>query len=497
MGLMRFNVHDRDRFVDDDLSRTFIVGPDETPYLGRSYFSGNQLLIERRDEGSGSVATLWRLDSQGPWMLMSSSLMERERPYHLEVELARGSVFRLRNQLAAWETVGLVTPDALRADVAEVTRLFTRAATQQNRPAEAAAEAQRALEGAAAASLNLVDVYAAQALSNRRANSERLPTLLGVRIGEATPTGERGRELAGAFSLVGAACSWKSIEPNEGKRRWRGPDAVMQWAQGLGVRVCAGPLLEFNDRTIPEWAFLWEGDYDAIGDLMLAHADAVVKRYRGRVNLWNVAAQVNRPRGMGMRDEQRLQLVARGVRLVRQLDPKTPVIVSFEQPWAEYMASEATELSPLDFADALERADLGVAGFGLELNVGYLPRGVSPRNPLAFSRLLDLWSLRLESPLMVTLASPSGSGADPLADPKTRVLGAAGGAWTPSPQTQADWVDRCVPMMLAKNCVQVVLWNQLDDATPHELPHAGLLDAAGQAKPALEALGRLRREHLI
>ena len=36
----------------------------------------------------------------------------------------------------------------------------------------------------------------------------------------------------------------------------------------------------------------------------------------------------------------------------------------------------------------------------------------------------------------------------------------------------------------------------LADADPHLFPHAGLFNAAGQARPALEALRRLREEHL-
>jgi hypothetical protein len=42
-----------------------------------------------------------------------------------------------------------------------------------------------------------------------------------------------------------------------------------------------------------------------------------------------------------------------------------------------------------------------------------------------------------------------------------------------------------------------VVWNQLRDAVPHEFAHGGLITAEGERKPALETLGRLRREHLV
>jgi len=95
-----------------------------------------------------------------------------------------------------------------------------------------------------------------------------------------------------------------------------------------------------------------------------------------------------------------------------QLDPTTPLVVTFDQPWAEYLASEQLDLAPMHFADALVRADLGLSGLGLEINVGYQPGGSVHRGPLAFSRLVDNWSL-LELPLLVALTLPSSAADDP------------------------------------------------------------------------------------
>ena len=53
-----------------------------------------------------------------------------------------------------------------------------------------------------------------------------------------------------------------------------------------------------------------------------------------------------------------------------------------------------------------------------------------------------------------------------------------------------------MPLLLAKNAVQVVLWNQLSDAAPHHYPHGGLFDADDKPKPALEALQKIRQKYL-
>jgi hypothetical protein len=219
----------------------------------------------------------------------------------------------------------------------------------------------------------------------------------------------------------------------------------------------------------------------------------VIERYRGKVHLWQVAGRMTHGYALGLSEEARLQVAARAITAVRQLDPTTPLVVMFDQPWAEFLASEQLDLAPLQFADALARADLGMSGVGLEINVSYHPGGSTHRGPLAYSRLIDTWSL-LELPLLVALTLPSSDADDPQATGKARVL--SSGQDQVSPETQRSWIERHVPLLLAKNSVQVVLWNQLSDAAPHHFPHGGLFDAEDKPKPALAALRTIRQKYL-
>jgi hypothetical protein len=140
---------------------------------------------------------------------------------------------------------------------------------------------------------------------------------------------------------------------------------------------------------------------------------------------------------------------------------------------------------------------IGIAGFGLELNIGYAPDGTSMRNPLDFGQMLDSWSLRLELPLLLMLTIPSGTGIDPQTTPKGAVVAGGVEQTAINATYQTDWIEKCLPMLLAKNCVQVVLWNEYRDDQPHLYPHGGLLDAEGQPKPALAALRQLREAYLV
>ncbi len=129
-------------------------------------------------------------------------------------------------------------------------------------------------------------------------------------------------------------------------------------------------------------------------------------RYRGKVHFWNAAGRVITGEVLGLDDEQKLRLAVRAVEVIRSLDPQTPVIVSLDQPWAESMCRRDTELNPLQFADALVRSDLGLAGIGMEINLGMTAQATLRRDLLEFNNQLDMWS-SLGLPLLISIAVPS------------------------------------------------------------------------------------------
>lgn len=481
MGLMRLFVHDQQRLEGLDPTRVFMMGFEELPWFGHVFLSDQQIVIERKENESGSICVPWVVGNRGELLLSTSTLIEREQPYFLEVELARGVIHRLRNQLAAWKQLGLVVSDELEEEILQATRSFTRAASRQDQQAVAAEAAIEAIEQGVTAGEHLTDAYSAQALHMRLQQTSRMGTLLGVDLGGEIPDKSLRKPILDAFNLVCLPMSWSAIEESEAQRQWEKTDEQLRWAQKNNLKIVGGPLLEFDERRVPDWTYLWEGDYDTLSSFMLDHVRNVVQRYRGKVQLWHVASRMNRPKVLSLNDEDRLQIVASAIRTVKELDPRTPIVVSFDQPWGEYMATEHSDLAPMHYADALVRADLGVSGIGLELNVGDQPRATAPRTPLAFSRLVDQWGL-FELPLFLMLT----------VDTKTTQSEAQSGQAT----TRAQWIERYLPALLAKNCVQVVLWNQLSDLEA-EFPNAGLFDSQGKPKPALNALQQLRGQYLM
>ena len=261
----------------------------------------------------------------------------------------------------------------------------------------------------------------------------------------------------------------------------------IEWCKTHGLKVLAGPLLSLDPRTLPDWLYLFADDFQGVLDFVMAFVRAAVKRYRGKVDCWICAGRISTADVLELSESDRLRLVARTVELVHSLDPATPALVSFDQPWAEYLRQSRSDFPPLHFADALNRADLGLTGLMMEMNVGYSPGGTLPRHVLEFNRQLEAWST-LGLPLWLSICVPSDFRDDPLAQRKVTLPPES---W--SAALQWSWASRFVPFALAKSAVQGVVWNQLRDSQPHDFPHGGLFDDRSQAKPALRELASIRQ----
>jgi hypothetical protein len=249
-----------------------------------------------------------------------------------------------------------------------------------------------------------------------------------------------------------------------------------------------GPLISWTRDALPDWLSLWEEDYEAIQSHIVQQIEAVVGHFRGRARFWHVVHRINTATGLSINEQQRLELAAAAIDAARNQDRQTPVMVSFELPWYEYLAQHRHEATPLDYAEALVRAKLGLGMIGLEINLGFWPGGTGRRTTLEVQRLLHWWS-RLGLPLVIIFSAPSDTSRDERA--RSAVQPISLGADQPNPQTQADLAEQWYTAALMHESVMGLIWKQLTDQQPHELPHAGLLDKSGQPKPVCRSIQAL------
>lgn len=489
MGLLRFTVPDRSRLSEPALQRAYIAGLDEVPWPARIVATDNGLIVDRPVGDSGTFHIPWQVDGVGEVMITTASLMERDRPYLLEVELTRGALNRFRNQMFNWELVGMTVPEPILSRLGEITQKFSRCVTAQA-DAVAACDATREILSNLILLTNALGAsYAQQALALRHSGGEKLNTMMGASLGNGPLDEAAAASFLGAFNTALLPLPWRRIEVGEGNYEWEVADQQCAWSVTNGLKVCSGPLIRFDASDVPDWLYLWEEDADNVVSFVEQYVRSVVSRLKGRVNIWQCASRVNAGNFLGLNSQYRMRMAMRVVETVRQIDPHAPALISFDQPWGEYITRQDMEL-PIHMADTLVRSNLGLAGVGLEINLGYFPGGTTRRDVLEFSRQLDRWTL-LGLPLMVSLVVPGGSGDDLKAGSTSRPTP---DDWTT--ERQEEWVRNFLPVMLSKTAIQAVLWNQLSDAEPHEFPHGGLYAGDSQPKPAVATITALRQAHL-
>src|SRR5687768_16911359 len=110
MGQMRFVVPRPERVAAEAGGQAYLAGAEGVPWECRTTLFPGAMLIEREARESGYLYFPWNVAGRGLVMLISGSLMERPRAYNLPVELARGTINRLRNQSSAWHGAGMSIP---------------------------------------------------------------------------------------------------------------------------------------------------------------------------------------------------------------------------------------------------------------------------------------------------------------------------------------------------------------------------------------------------
>jgi len=491
MGLMRFSITPPDRLAPEAVDQAYLSGYDRIAWKSRVEYADGLVTFQRPVSDSGNLHIPWPVEGHGQVVLSTASLMEeRSRPYQLPLELARGRLGQIRDRLAEWRSQGLTIGDEVTEPLGRAMAHFGRAAASQETPAESARAAEASLAAAMEAGDRLAACYAEQALAIRRRAGEKLPTFLAADLGISLLDDYAGRLFLQTFNVGRVPLSWREVEATEGSYTWEIADRQIAWCRAHGLKVCAGPLLQLDQRGIPDWLYLWEGDFDNVQSFATAYVKAVIARYRDKVDMWICAGRFNTSDVLSLSEEEVLRLAVQTIELTRAEAPGAPVVISFDQPWAEYMTRREVDFPPLHFADALVRGNVGLTGLALEINMGYSPNGTLTRDPLDFSRQLDIWG-SLGLPLVVAVTAPSDTIDDPLAHRDTKILP---GPW--SLKSQQAWVGRFIPILLSKPFVHGIIWNQYRDSEPHDFPHGGLLDLNRHPKPAMRILASLRQAHL-
>jgi len=485
MGLMRFLVYPEEMLSDwPEIHRAHISGLDGRIYPTRVEIARNLVTCRRPHSDSGKLHVPWPVPGYGRPVLSTTSLRERETPYLLALELARGKLSEVRDQCATWQLLRMIPPPEYEKIQKSAFQLFSHATATQENAAEASRLAAESIVLACQASNVLVESYVEQRLAVRRHAIGHAPTLLGCTLDAGMPGSGGEVSFCDVFGAAAAPIEWRLIEPTEGQYEWDPVDALVGCCGDHRLLVRGGPLIDLGPHGMPEWLSPWQNDFLNLQSFVCDFIETAVSRYMGRVRMWEVSAHANTGVALGMGEENRLALAARTLEAATRTDSDSQFFIRVDQPWSEYQARGQHRLSAFQFVDALIRSNIGLQGVNLEIALGYRPRGSMMRDLLGMSRMIDSWS-QLGVQLHVTLAIPSSDLPDAQADEDLEVDQPL---WeeTWNESVQARHALEIVRLLMAKPTVTGIFWSHFDDGRAHQYPHAGLVRPDGSPKEAFE-----------
>jgi len=487
MGVMRFLIPPRpEQSGFPDLMHAYLSGMDGRIYPTRVELEGNVLTCRRPSSESAKLNLPWKVPGAGRPVLTTTSLREREEPYQLTLELARGKLSEVRESWAVWEQSGMAIPELFRTAQKHAFQAFAKAGTSLSNLEAANQWAETAIHKACQASEILMDAYSIQRLASIRRSSHQSPGLLGCVIDEQALSPAGCETFRQAFNTASIPMPWKQVEPVEGTYHWDELDRLVQFCAEQRFVLRGGPLIDLSPGGLPEWLAPWKQDFLNLPIFICDYIETAISRYQGLIRLWEVSAYGNTGGALGLGEDHCLALTARTLEAAHRTHSDAQFFIRLECPWGEYQRHGNHRLSPFQFVDALVRSNLGLAGVTLEINAGYGEQACYTRDLLAISRLIDQWS-QLQLQIHVNVACPSAAAPDPLADPKYGIRNHVfRDKW--DEESQADWIEQLMPLLLAKSAVTGVFLSQFGDHVPHRFPHAGLLDQQGNVKKMLEPL---------
>lgn len=478
---------------EEEYRRVHVLGGDRVPRRSHATRHGDRLEVECEAREAVKVRFPFQVGPNRELMLTTCALRQgAKNDYGILPELARGTLHRLKNVAALCESAEIALGPSILAFLEEATQAFCEAVTSQHHPVEADRAARRSLEKSLSAFEEIAPIYAEASRQFVATHAPQRSFLLGVFLHDLPPV-ELSPLLQKTFNTGVIQPIWKNCEPTPGRYDWSHVEQPFQYCRHRDIKTVVGPILRLDHLTTPDWLYLWDNDFSELLARSTKFVEGVVRKFGGDTDFWYCASGLNHCRTLSLTDEQQLHLLLSSIETIRKQEPRTPVLVSFDLPWGEYLASSDRELAPIHFAEELVRGGIGVSGIGLEMNLGR-ERGTSFfRDFFEVSDLLDQWGM-LGIPLFVSISVPSSWRADPHAvypltepPPEDQRI---------SRRSQRELVQKILPAVATHPSVQGLFWNQASDEGPHLYPNSGLIDVKGRSKSVVGAIEELARKYL-
>ncbi len=471
-----------------NLQGAHLIGNDNVPVRGEVSFEDDEIRCKARTQDPVGLSLLWTVNGFGTLQLQTTRLPARERVYNLHVELARHLLMRISVKREEWGLFDYSGMEDISETITEARDCFIAALQASDEPVKAAQLADKTLALGLEAADRMTSFHAEVFLNRRQQTGGFSGPFLGVSCPTNLEDAAVTRQLTPTFDFVRIPMVWRDVQPTEHGVQYEPVERTIKLCAASKLALRGGPLLNFGVRSVPDWMYIWENDFESIHDAAREFVERTVKRFAKSVSSWTVISGVHADNVFGFSFEQIMELTRMAASVTKQHAPRSQVLIDLTQPWGEYYARNQQTIPPLFFADMAVQSGISFDGFGLQLLWGLDSEGYHLRDVLQVSALIDKLA-NLGKPLHITaLGAPS-------AGPAATDGPTPGGEWkTPwSEELQADWLTMLSEICLSKPYVETVCIQPLIDSDDNIIAQGGLLREDLTPKPALAALANVRK----
>jgi len=448
-------------------------------------FSDGLIECTKSNLETAGLALLWPVEGFGSVLLPTTCLPERERPYNLNVEIARAKLMQIVNKREDWLFFNSI--EGLADLLRQSQDLLIRAIQNISKPSEASILADEALKKALLFSEKLAIKQAESLLKTRSKSHGFGRGCFGCRADHAKIGNPAYIEkLLELFGSVTIPVNWALVEPGKGDFDFSTIDACVEVLGKKKLSLSAGPLLCFSKESLPKWLLRGEAGFEKIRETAYRFVSEVVSRYSGVIHTWYAISGLNVFNHFGFGFEQILEMTRAANMAVKQASDRAMKIIEVSNPWGEYYATTPNSIPPLVYMDMVVQSGITFDAFGLPVRFGKNQSGMHVRDMMQISAILDYFGPIAKPLYMTNIEVPSQNG-DGLYD------GEVAGIWHEhwNQAQQGQWIEQFYKIALSKPFVSSVTYSNLIDTEDSTIAHSGLLTEQLEPKESFRTLKKL------
>jgi len=448
---------------------------------------GDVIECKKSNMETAGLVLLWPVENFGRVLLPTTCLPERDRPYNLNIEIARAKLMQIINKREEWSFFEGIDGSA---DSSKQARdLFIQAVQNISDAPLASRLADESLEKAVVFSEELA-VKQAESLFETRNKSRGFGRgCLGCKI-EPALIGNPAyvEKLLELFGFVTIPMSWEQMESEKGVYDFSKVDACVEVLVKKKLSMGAGPLLCFSKEHLPAWLLDGKAGFEKIRDSTYEFVLKVVSRYSSHIRTWRVISGLNAFNHFGFNFEQILEITRAANMAVKAASERAVKIVEISNPWGEYYATVPNTVPPLVYMDMVVQGGVNFDAFGLQMRFDKNQGGMHIRDMMHISAILDYFG-HIGKPLHITeVEVPGQDGPD---SSKDQTNGTHYQKWGQAWQEQ--WIERFYKIAFSKPFVDAVTYSNLADMENSTIAGSGLLTGQFELKKSFRTLKKLHK----